>query len=135
MPVRDPLLYLCVDQGESTWSELSALAAERYLAYVLQSQPSLGILESLLASAYTEAALPEAEAGPAESVEMRWLLENSRALERYRGEWLLLRGNELLAHSGTFADLENLVRDLRIESPFVYYVPTEEESNFIACLS
>jgi len=69
---------------------------------------------------------------PAESDEMRWLTENSRYLERYRGEWLLIRGQQLVAHSGNFGDIKATIDERNIQSPFVYYVPTVEEGNFIS---
>jgi hypothetical protein len=67
----------------------------------------------------------------AESVEMSWLVQNAQEFERYRGEWLLIRGQQLLVHSPNFADVRTLVRERQINSPFVYYVPTEEESNAV----
>jgi hypothetical protein len=67
-----------------------------------------------------------------ESTEMKWLAENSRELECYRGEWLLIRGEALVAHDPDFHVLQRLISKQDLASPLVYYVPTEEESNFIA---
>lgn len=67
-----------------------------------------------------------------ESKEMRWLAKNSRAFESYRGEWLLILGDTLLAHTRDFRVLQHEIVARNITSPFIYYVPTEEESNFIA---
>lgn len=72
------------------------------------------------------------QARPHESPEMRWLVGNAKALERYRGEWLLIQGNDLVAHSNDFNLIRETITDRNIRAPFVYYVPTEEESNFIA---
>jgi hypothetical protein len=63
---------------------------------------------------------------------MGWLVENRAALEAYRGEWLLISGRLLVAHSGDFAEIRQAIANRGIRSPFVYYVPGEEESNFIA---
>ena len=67
-----------------------------------------------------------------QSIEMRWLVENSRALEAHRGEWLLIVGTELVAHSRDFGEVQAAITARGIRSPFVYYVPTEDESNFNA---
>jgi len=63
--------------------------------------------------------------------ELDWLEENAQELGRYPGEWLLIRERRLLLHSRDFADLRAAIRERQIDSPFVYYVPTEEEANSI----
>ncbi|HUI40878.1 MAG TPA: hypothetical protein VL523_02800 [Terriglobia bacterium] len=66
-----------------------------------------------------------------ETNEMKWLVQHSRALERYRGEWLLLQGGALVAHHRDFGVLQDAIAVRNISSPFVYYVPTKEESSFV----
>jgi Family of unknown function (DUF5678) len=66
---------------------------------------------------------------PSISCEMTYLVENAEALEKYPGEWLLIRGRELLAHSRDFAVVEAAIRENGIACPFTYYVPLPEESN------
>jgi Family of unknown function (DUF5678) len=66
-----------------------------------------------------------------ESTEMGWLVRNARELSQHRGEWLLIRGTQLLAHSRDFAAVRAEIRDRQIASPFVYYVPTDDESNSV----
>jgi len=66
-----------------------------------------------------------------ESVEFRWLAANSRALEKYAGEWLLLHGEELVAHSPDFQVIRRAAKSRGIESPFVHYIPTREESHLL----
>jgi hypothetical protein len=66
-----------------------------------------------------------------ESSEMDWLEENALELARHSGEWLLIEGRELLVHSRDFADLRAAIRERQVVSPFVYYVPTDEESNAV----
>jgi hypothetical protein len=67
-----------------------------------------------------------------ESPEMKCLAENSRELESYRGEWLLIAGDTVVAHDADFHVLQKLIDMKNLGSPLVYYVPTEAESNFIA---
>ena len=66
----------------------------------------------------------------AESVELRWLRTHGAEIAGHRGEWLLIINDRLAASSREFAEIRRMVDRERIESPFVYYVPTEEESNF-----
>ena len=67
-----------------------------------------------------------------ESAEMRWLVENHPWLEGYRGEWLLIQGGGLAAHSADFSEIRRAIAVRDIKSPFVYYVPKPDESTFIA---
>ncbi len=75
---------------------------------------------------------PGPHAQPLGSVEMRWLVKNNRRLEAHRGEWLLIQGEELIAHSVNFADIRAAIAVRNIRSPFVYYVPTAEEALFMS---
>ena len=72
----------------------------------------------------------ETEVG--DSLELRWLATNAAALGAYRGEWLLIVGYALAAHSRDFGDILRTVSERNLLSPFVYYVPTTEESIFVA---
>lgn len=66
-----------------------------------------------------------------ESAEMAWLVENVIQLGQHKGEWLLIQGRELLVHTRDFAAVRRAIRNRQIRSPFVYYVPTDEESNVV----
>lgn len=80
-----------------------------------------------LACARAEGVVPTIE-----SDEMRWLSENSHELTAYRGEWLLIQGRELVAHSADFRNIRVRISEQNIRSPFIYYVPTVEEADFIS---
>jgi hypothetical protein len=67
----------------------------------------------------------------AESDEMAWLVQNAQELGQHKGEWLLIRGRQLLVHSRDFAAVRAATRELQIPLPFAYYVPTDEESNSV----
>jgi hypothetical protein len=66
-----------------------------------------------------------------ESTEMNWLVRNSAALSRYSGEWLLILGEALLAHSRDFQTIHAEISRRNLASPFVYYVPLNEEANSV----
>jgi hypothetical protein len=76
-------------------------------------------------------AIAAAIAAPPESTEMGWLVRNAHALSQHKGEWLLILGTQLLAHSRDFAAVRAAIRERQITSPFVYYVPTDDESNSV----
>jgi hypothetical protein len=66
-----------------------------------------------------------------ESAEMCWLVRNAQELGLHKGEWLLIQGMQLLVHSRDFAAVRAAIRERQIASPFVYYVPTDDESNSV----
>jgi hypothetical protein len=75
-------------------------------------------------------AVVAAKATP-ESQEMSWLVRNAQELGQYKGEWLLIQGMQLLVHSRDFATVRVAIREKQIRAPFVYYVPTDDESNSV----
>jgi hypothetical protein len=50
---------------------------------------------------------------------------------QHKGEWLLIEGAQLLVHSRNFAAVRATIRERQILSPFVYYVPTDDESDSV----
>jgi hypothetical protein len=65
------------------------------------------------------------------SVEMEWLTTHAEELSQYPGEWLLLSGRGLVGHSRDIAEIRRLVALHGLRKPFLHYVPTAEEANFI----
>lgn len=64
--------------------------------------------------------------------EMQWLSEKASELSAYRGEWLLIQGRMLVAHSTDFGQIQEAIRRRGIRVPFVYYVPLTEEMGFVS---
>ena len=76
----------------------------------------------------------EAPASPtrqAMTPEMEWFTSHAAELAAYKGEWLLVVGRELVAHSADFHTIHTLVQKRGITEPFLYYVSTPEEANFV----
>ena len=69
--------------------------------------------------------------GKVESPELSWLEENALELGPHQGECLLIRGRAWLVHSRKFAEVRAMIQQRKNDSPFVYYVPTDEESNSV----
>jgi hypothetical protein len=74
----------------------------------------------------------ESTSNQSESVEMSWLVKNAAELAQYKGEWLLIQGQQLLMHTSDFGAIRSAVRERHIRTPFVYYVPTDQQSNAIS---
>jgi hypothetical protein len=68
---------------------------------------------------------------PQKDAELNWLRQHSEETAAYAGQWLLISGANLIAHSQNFAEIRNAIAANGIVSPFVYYVPTEAESSFV----
>jgi len=66
-----------------------------------------------------------------ESPEMDWLINHAHEVEEYKGEWLVIYAGELVGHSHDFSRIRALISEKKIRSPFVYYVPADEESNCV----
>lgn len=123
----DPQLGILLDQKAQ---ERHTLIFKLHVLEKQAGQAIQGILSSQPIYQVMEAR--HAKTSPQESPEMRWLVENRSALEPYHGEWLLIANNILIVHSAVFSEIRKAIADRNIRSPFVYYVPREEESNFIA---
>jgi hypothetical protein len=65
------------------------------------------------------------------SQEFRYLVDHAAELEQHRGEWLLIDGYGLAAHSSDFGVIKAVIAQRGIRSPFVHYVPVEDESVFL----
>jgi hypothetical protein len=66
-----------------------------------------------------------------ESADMRWLVEHSAELAQFKGEWLLIHEGSLVLHNSDFDAVRVAIGEREIRSPFVYYVPTDSESNSV----
>lgn len=125
----DPQSGLLLHQKAEEWIVFSYLAVQRRAQQA--SQQDAMMQDASIAGA--DAQRLAVQVGNCESPEMQWLVANAEAIEeRHRGEWLVIRGRELVAHSRDFAEIQRAIAEERIGSPFVYYVPTLEEANFIA---
>src|SRR6266705_1065906 len=65
-----------------------------------------------------------------ETSELRWLREHQQDMGRWRGQWLLIAEDQLLAHSANFREIKDAIARNNLRSPFTYYVPTEDEAPF-----
>jgi hypothetical protein len=59
-------------------------------------------------------------------LELKWLMENGWVLERHRGEYIALKGNQLIAH-GTLGEVLAESKRQGIDQPFTQYIPQTEK--------
>ena len=61
---------------------------------------------------------------------IEWLGQQANELSMYRGQWLLIQNNEVIAASTNIEDIRQVIIQRDIASPFVYYVPRVDEGDF-----
>ncbi len=65
------------------------------------------------------------------SVEVDTLEARCEEFSKLAGEWLLLSGDQLLAHSRDFRDIKQVIENCQLKDCFLHYVPTLAERDFI----
>ncbi len=65
------------------------------------------------------------------SQELATLDKRSDEFSAFVGEWLLLKGNQLLLHSPNYGDINAEIKKRRLTDCLVHYVPTSTERDFI----
>jgi hypothetical protein len=130
------LLFGVGAEVPTIFESATKLLAEYTIDFVRNTQrafasQNLELLSFFNVEPHTATEPVPAVAENAESPEMAWLVRNAQELGQYKGEWLLIHGQLLLVHSRNFATIREEVRQRRIALPFVYYVPTDQESNSV----
>lgn len=128
-PWADAQVTDVLGQHIHEWQTFDSVIRQKGAEQVTQQAPLLqaGVPFARVAHAATAPAVTQ-ESSP----EMQWLTENSRMLERYGGEWLLIVARELVVHSPDFEAIRTAVAEQNLRSPFVYYVPRRDEADFIS---
>ena len=62
--------------------------------------------------------------------EIETLEQRSDEFSKFAGEWLLLKGDQLLAHSRDFKDINEQIKRRHLKDCFLHYVPTSAERDF-----
>ena len=60
--------------------------------------------------------------------EFQWLAKYSAL---YRGEWVALQGNQLLAHSVDYDEISRKVKDLGVRNAMFMFVDADESEDFV----
>lgn len=84
---------------------------------------------------FVAAGLPEEMPGemlaPSREVEVAWITSHTEELSDFRGQWLVVEGQGLIAHGFDFLEVVRDARSHGIEIPYVTKLPAEEERPFI----
>lgn len=59
--------------------------------------------------------------------ELRWLQKNRWVLVRYKGEWVAIQENKVIAHNPNYQALQKACLDKMVQTPFVQYIPCTDE--------
>ena len=73
---------------------------------------------------------PTEKATRSASEEIATLEQRCDEFSKFGGEWLLLKGNQLLAHSRDFKDIDSEIKKRHLKDCFLHYVPTSAERDF-----
>lgn len=68
---------------------------------------------------------------PSREAEVAWIASHAEELSDFRGQWLVVEGQRLIAHSFDFLEVVRDARSHGIEIPYVTKLPAEEERPFI----
>lgn len=119
-------------------AQQSAIGADSLAVRIWEILPVRDVMKELLLtqSLRAQVATIQAEtlvlpAPQTMSPEMEWLTSHAAELSVYEGEWLLIVDRALVAHSSDFRQIHAVVQERDITEPFLYYVPTPEEANFV----
>ena len=63
--------------------------------------------------------------------EHKWIVHNSKELEKHRGEWIAVYGNKLVASSKELSVVRKSVKDRAL----FFLVPRKDEENYILCFN
>jgi hypothetical protein len=62
---------------------------------------------------------------------VQWLQEHPEALAPYRGEWIVIHGVRIVAHSADAAEVARAAPSERYPGGLLLYVETEEEARTV----
>ena len=65
------------------------------------------------------------------SIEADTLDARCEEFSKFEGEWLLLSGDQLVAHSAAIRDIQTAIKDHHLKNCLLHYVPTLTERDFI----
>ncbi len=63
--------------------------------------------------------------------EIEWLISHSGELRQFQNQWVAIEGNRVVAHGTSELEVDSQARSQGIATPFIVYVPGENEAPFI----
>jgi hypothetical protein len=70
----------------------------------------------------------QTQASMIKTQDMAWLVEHADELLKFRGEWILIAEQKLIAHNRNFSSIKEIADRNSIAAPFMFYIPSLKES-------
>src|SRR5215472_1301497 len=68
---------------------------------------------------------------PRRQAEIEWMNRNTRASDEYRGKWVVVENNELVASDKDYGRARAIAKERGIKRPFIIFVPTKRSGGFM----
>jgi len=98
---------------------------QKHLLEILQREVGSNRFAKTSPSEQGESFIPDSFNFETIDPELKWLMGNGWVLEKYRGEYIALKGDEFIAH-GTLGEVLAESKRRGIDHPFTQYIPKTE---------
>ncbi|GEM_PF-4639699 len=58
--------------------------------------------------------------------ELQWFQDNYQVFERYKGKWVAIKGDRLIAHDVNYQNLVLFCKTNNIDTPLIQYIPNSD---------
>jgi hypothetical protein len=89
------------------------------------SQQIQQAMESVKEGALQPKAQPSVPAGRRQ-IEMDWISSNAKELGKYRGQWIVVEGERVLAHDKDYQPARDQAVKAGINRPLIFFVPDDD---------
>jgi hypothetical protein len=73
----------------------------------------------------------EGPSGPRRQAEIEWMNKNTLISDEYRGKWVVVENNELIASDKDYGRARAIAKERGIERPFIVFVPVKRSGGFM----
>jgi len=98
---------------------------QKHLLEILQREVGSNRFAKTSPPEQRESSIPDSFNFETIDPELKWLMGNGSVLEKYRGEYIALKGDEFIAH-GTLGEVLAESKRRGIDYPFTQYIPKTE---------
>lgn len=132
------------DMSQGAWRELCAVNAPSILVELTRRTPHspgysetvryyygrLGVVMSRPSTSTTHhVALPSSPVGAHRERELEWRHTHARELRQYENQWVVLEGEEIIAHSPEAAQAIRQAKSRGIRTPYIFFVEAESDES------
>ena len=133
---RSDLLLACKEALLDLWQATSKMVVHEPFQQFLYELETPRVEIKPVRDGIRSVTMPEAEnqAAPQSSnrqLEMSWLARHKDLVECYRGQWIVLEGDQLIANDVDYLRARKTATQKGIEHPFIFFVPGIESGAFM----